>query len=63
MQEREAALARATAALGVPPDQLADAIARLQADSKRLSRENEQLKIKVALGGGASPSAARKVTS
>jgi alanyl-tRNA synthetase len=52
VQGHEAALARATAALGVPADQVADAIGRLQADAKRLARENEQLKVKLALGGG-----------
>src|SRR5205823_6426481 len=39
-------------ALGVPADQAIETIARLQAESKRLARENEQLKLKVALGGG-----------
>jgi alanyl-tRNA synthetase len=37
----------------VPADQAADTIARLQSDAKRLARENEQLKMKIALGGGA----------
>jgi alanyl-tRNA synthetase len=54
LQDQEAALGRATAALGVPGDQLADAIARLQAETRRLAKENEQLKVKLALGGGAS---------
>jgi alanyl-tRNA synthetase len=54
LQDQEAALGRATAALGVPGDQLADAIARLQAETRRLAKENEQLKVKLALGAGAS---------
>jgi alanyl-tRNA synthetase len=52
LQDRQAALDRTLSALGVPADQAADAIARLQADAKRLTRENEQLKMKLALGGG-----------
>jgi alanyl-tRNA synthetase len=54
LQERQGALDRTTAALGVPVDQAADAIARLQADVKRLARENDQLKMQLALGGGGS---------
>ncbi len=53
VQARDALLGRALAALGVPGDQAPDAIARLQAEAKRLARENEQLKMKAALGGGA----------
>jgi alanyl-tRNA synthetase len=52
VQAREALLERTLAALGVPGDQAPDAIARLQAEAKRLARENEQLKMKAALGGG-----------
>ena len=54
LQQREASLGRTLAALGVPADQAADAVGRLQAEAKRLARENEQLKMKLALGGGAS---------
>ena len=52
IQAREAALDRTLETLGVPSDQAVDAIAKLQAEAKRLARENEQLKMKVALGGG-----------
>jgi len=51
LQHRSAALDRTVQALGVPPDRAAEAILRLQEDVKRLARENEQLKVKVALGG------------
>jgi alanyl-tRNA synthetase len=54
LQTREAALERTVAALGVPLDQAPDAIAKLSAEAKRLARENEQLKMKLALGGGSS---------
>ena len=53
LQHQQSALLAAVEALGVPADQAPDAVARLQADVKRLSRENEQLKLKLALGGGA----------
>jgi len=61
LQERDAALGRATAALGVPGDQLAEAIAKLQAETRRLAKENEQLKVKLALGGGAASDEARDI--
>jgi alanyl-tRNA synthetase len=48
---QEAMLGLAIGALGVPVDQAPAAIAKLQADAKRLGRENEQLKMKLALGG------------
>jgi alanyl-tRNA synthetase len=51
IQERQVNLDHALAALGVPASGAADAIARLQNDVKRLSRENAQLKMKLALGG------------
>ena len=54
VQQRDDALEQATARLGVPADQVADAVAKLQAEAKRLARENEQLKMKLALGGGGS---------
>src|SRR4029078_1549701 len=38
--------------LKVNPEQAVDAIQRLQADLKRTAREAEQLKMKLALGGG-----------
>ena len=37
------------------PDQAVDAIEKLQGETKRLGREVTQLKTKVAMGGGASP--------
>ena len=52
IQAQAAALDRTLSAVGAPADQAAEAIARLQADAKRLARENEQLKMKLALGGG-----------
>jgi alanyl-tRNA synthetase len=53
VQQRETALDQVTSLLGVPAGQLADSVAKLQSDTKRLARENEQLKMKLALGGGA----------
>jgi alanyl-tRNA synthetase len=47
------ALAKTLAALNVSAPQAADAVAKLQAEVKRLSRENDQLKMKAALGGTA----------
>jgi alanyl-tRNA synthetase len=52
IQQQHAALERAVHTLGVPRDQIAEAISRLQVDAKRLARENEQLKMKIALGSG-----------
>jgi len=52
MQHTQAAVARTVAALGSPLDQAPDAVARLQAEAKRLTKENDQLKMKIALGGG-----------
>jgi alanyl-tRNA synthetase len=52
IQSQAAALERTIAATGAPADQAADVITRLQTDAKRLARENEQLKMKLALGGG-----------
>jgi alanyl-tRNA synthetase len=54
IQALAANLNRAAETLGVPGEAAADAVARLQADAKRLSRENEQLKMKLALGGSGS---------
>jgi alanyl-tRNA synthetase len=53
LQNRAEALARATDVLGVPAADIAPAIEKLQAEVKRLARENAQLKVKAALGGGA----------
>jgi alanyl-tRNA synthetase len=52
IQDTETALHQTLHALGVPGDHAAEAVARLQADAKRLARENDQLKMKLALGGG-----------
>jgi alanyl-tRNA synthetase len=52
LQSRLAALDRTASALGVPAEGTAEAVVRLQAETKRLSRENAQLKMKLALGGG-----------
>jgi alanyl-tRNA synthetase len=54
LQQRNDALEQATARLGVPAEQAAEAVAKLQAEAKRLARENDQLKMKLALGGGGS---------
>jgi alanyl-tRNA synthetase len=49
-QKRRDELDMLLAALKVPADQAVAAIERLQAEVKRLARENSQLKMKVALG-------------
>jgi alanyl-tRNA synthetase len=51
IQAEHAALARTTSALGSPADLVPDAVARLQAELRRLTRENEQLTVKLALAG------------
>ena len=51
------------AALNATGEQAPDAVARLQADAKRLSRENDQLKMKLALGGGSSGGADDDIVS
>jgi alanyl-tRNA synthetase len=61
MQEQRDALARVVGALGTAPAQAVDAVQKLQAESKRLSREVEQLKMKVALGGGGAAEAADEI--
>jgi alanyl-tRNA synthetase len=52
LQTQGATLAKLVGAIGVSADQAAEAVARLHGDIRRLSRENEQLKLKLALGGG-----------
>jgi alanyl-tRNA synthetase len=53
VQQQHHAFAETLAVLGTAPGQAAEAVRKLQADLKRLSRENEQLQIKAALAGGA----------
>jgi alanyl-tRNA synthetase len=53
-QSRETAFARTLDALGVGADAAPDAVVRLQNEARRLARENAQLKMKLALGGGSS---------
>jgi alanyl-tRNA synthetase len=52
IQARLGALDDVQALLGAKDDTVTDSLARLQAESKRLARENAQLKMKLALGGG-----------
>jgi alanyl-tRNA synthetase len=51
VQEHASALARVQAVLAAPAAELADVASKLQADVKRLSRENSQLKTRLAAGG------------
>jgi alanyl-tRNA synthetase len=51
-QKQRRVMRDVTDTLNVPEDQAVDAIERLQGDVKRLTRENTQLKTKVAMGGG-----------
>jgi alanyl-tRNA synthetase len=57
MQQQRAALDAIVGALNTSPGQALDVVQRLQADAKRLGREVEQLKMKVALGGSRSAEA------
>jgi alanyl-tRNA synthetase len=52
-QHQRAALTRVLSALNTTPEQAADAVQRLQSDARRLARDVEQLKLKLALGGQA----------
>jgi alanyl-tRNA synthetase len=52
-QQQRAAFGKVLGALNTTPGQAVDAVQRIQAEAKRLAREVEQLKMKVALGGGA----------
>jgi alanyl-tRNA synthetase len=58
VQEQRQALNGILGALHTSAAQAVETIQRLQTDSKRLAREVEQLKMKVALGGGRSASKA-----
>jgi alanyl-tRNA synthetase len=51
IQAEHATLARTLHALGATADHAPAAIDRLQSETKRLAKENEQLKLKLALGG------------
>jgi alanyl-tRNA synthetase len=51
VQRQRAALSSVVDTLHVPAEQAADAIERLQSESKRLAREVTQLKTRVAVGG------------
>ncbi|MEO7190692.1 MAG: alanine--tRNA ligase [Vicinamibacterales bacterium] len=53
VQAQSTALHRTLETLGVSATDAPDAIAHLQADARRLARENAQLKLKLALGGSA----------
>jgi alanyl-tRNA synthetase len=54
-QQQRAALHRIVDALHVHEDQAVEAVERMHAESKRLSREVSQLKTKIAMGGGSGP--------
>jgi alanyl-tRNA synthetase len=51
-QEQRRALEAVTSALNVPAEAAAESVLRLQGDVRRLGREVEALKMKLALGGG-----------
>ncbi|MDQ3213002.1 MAG: alanine--tRNA ligase, partial [Acidobacteriota bacterium] len=58
-QQDRAALAEIVSTLSTTPVHAVEAVRKLQADSRRLGREVEQMKMKAALGGaGGSPAAA-----
>jgi alanyl-tRNA synthetase len=57
MQQQRAALESIVATLNTSAAQVLEVVQRTQADAKRLGREVEQLKMKVALGGGSTRSA------
>jgi alanyl-tRNA synthetase len=57
-QARRDVLHRLVGALGVADDQAVDAATRLQHEAKRLAREVQDLKVKLAMGGGAAAGAA-----
>ncbi len=56
-QARRGALRQVLSTLSVGEDQAVDAIAKLQAETKRLGREVQDLKVKAALGGSATAGA------
>jgi alanyl-tRNA synthetase len=54
-QQQRGSLEGIVGALNTTPDQAVEIIHRLQADTKKLARDVEQLKMKAALGGGSAP--------
>jgi alanyl-tRNA synthetase len=58
IQQQRTALERVVGALNTTPSVAVESVQRLQSESKRLAREIEQLKMKAALGGGGTASAA-----
>ncbi len=52
VQNEHAVLTNTLRTLNTTGDHAAEAIAKLQSDAKRLAKENDQLKMKLALGGG-----------
>jgi len=58
IQEQRATLDALLRSLNTTTGQAADAVQRLQADAKRLGREVDQLKMKLALSGGGRPAEA-----
>jgi alanyl-tRNA synthetase len=52
IQTRAADFDRTLAALGTSAEDASEAVAKLQGEVRRLARENAQLKVKAALGGG-----------
>jgi alanyl-tRNA synthetase len=57
IQHERERLASVVDALKVGGDQVVDAVTRLQAEVKRLSREAHDLRVKAAMGGGGAPAA------
>ena len=55
-QARRETLHKLVTALGVSDEQAADAAARLQQETRRLAREVQELKVKLAMAGGAATS-------
>jgi alanyl-tRNA synthetase len=58
IEEQRDSLASVLSALNATPAQAVETVQRVLADNKRLAREVEQLKMKVAMGGGSSASPA-----
>jgi alanyl-tRNA synthetase len=52
LQQQRAGYTGLLSALSATPEQAAETVRRLQAEAKRLAREVDQLRMKVALGGG-----------